>query len=166
MGTNAILYNFITISCTYLFCRPIHFRGNSADSTLTEASEVVSRPKRISPRKKVAAKIRGNGAAAATGNGSQQQQPPQPQKLDNLQGGQELCLTEKEISTFLHPTLDELRKSFKLQKKEVDLSEAVMKVVVGYLGTIEMPKENQVSKKVTCGNSEVISRNFENKCIF
>ena len=148
-----------------LFCRPIHFRGNSADSTLTEASEVVSRPKRISPRKKVAAKIRGNGAAAATGNGSQQQ-PPQPQKLDNLQGGQELCLTEKEITTFLHPTLDELRKSFKLQKKEVDLNEAVMKVVVGYLGTIEMPKENQVSKKVTCGNSEVISRNFENKCIF
>ena len=45
--------------------------------------------------------------------------------------------------------LDELRKSFKLQKKEVDLNEAVMKVVVGYLGTIEMPKENQV--KVTCG---------------
>ena len=148
----------------FLFCRPIHFRGNSADSTLTEASEVVSRPKRISPRKKVAAKIRGNGAAAAasTGNGSQQQQPPQPQKLDNLQGGQELCLTEKEITTFLHPTLDELRKSFKLQKKEVDLNEAVMKVVVGYLGTIEMPKENQVSKKVTCGNSfvKVISRNF------
>ena len=136
-----------------MFCRPIHFRGNSADSTLTEASEVVSRPKRISPRKKVAAKIRGNGAAAAasTGNGSQQQQPPQPQKLDNLQGGQELCLTEKEITTFLHPTLDELRKSFKLQKKEVDLNEAVMKVVVGYLGTIEMPKENQV--KVTCGHS-------------
>merc|ERR1712113_788034 len=58
--------------------RPMHFRGNSADSTLTEASEVVTRPKRISPRKKVAAKIRGNGAAAATGNGSQQQQPPQP----------------------------------------------------------------------------------------
>ena len=110
----------------------------------------MSRPKRISPRKKVAAKIRG---AAGTGN-------PQPQKLDNLQGGQELCLTEKEITTFLHPTLDELRKSFKLQKKEVDLNEAVMKVVVGYLGTIEMPKENQVSKKVTCGNSEVISRNF------
>ena len=133
----------------------MHFRGNSADSTLTEASEVVSRPKRISPRKKVAAKIRGNGGG---GNGASGQ--PQPQKLDNLQGGQELCLTEKEITTFLHPTLDELRKSFKLQKKEVDLNEAVMKVVVGYLGTIEMPKENQVSKKVTCGNSEVISRNF------
>ena len=131
----------------------MHFRGNSADSTLTEASEVVSRPKRISPRKKVAAKIRGNGGASGQ---------PQPQKLDNLQGGQELCLTEKEITTFLHPTLDELRKSFKLQKKEVDLNEAVMKVVVGYLGTIEMPKENQVSKKVTCGNSfvKVISRNF------
>ena len=110
-----------------MFFRPLHFRGNSADSTLTEASEVVARPKRISPRKKVAAKIRG-----------------QPQKLDNLQGGQELCVTEKEITTFLHPTLDELRKSFKLQKKELDLNEAVMKVVVGYLGTIEMPKENKV----------------------
>ena len=109
------------------FFRPMHFRGNSADSTLTEASEVVARPKRISPRKKVAAKIRG-----------------QPQKLDSLQGGQELCVTEKEITTFLHPTLDELRKSFKLQKKEVDLNEAVMKVIVGYLGTIEMPKENKV----------------------
>ena len=102
----------------------------------------MSRPKRISPRKKVAAKIRG---AAGTGN-------PQPQKLDNLQGDQELnFVTEKEITTFLHPTLDELRKSFKSQKKEVDLNEAVMKVVVGYLGTIEMPiKKNQV-RKLTCG---------------
>ena len=55
-------------------------------------------------------------------------------------------LTEKDISSFLHPTLDELRKSIKLQNKaKIDLSEAEMKAVVGYLGTIEMPKENQVS---------------------
>ena len=57
-------------------------------------------------------------------------------------------MTERDISSFLHPTLNELRKSIKLQNKsglQVDLTEAVMKVVVGYLGTIEMPKENQVS---------------------
>ena len=57
-------------------------------------------------------------------------------------------MTERDISSFLHPTLDELRKSIKLQNKtyglQVDLDSAVMKVVVGYLGTIEMPKENQV----------------------
>ena len=70
-----------------------------------------------------------------------------PQKLD-LNGGQELVMTERDISSFLHPTLNELRKSIKLQNKcghQIDLSEAVMKAVVGYLGTIEMPKENQVS---------------------
>ena len=70
-----------------------------------------------------------------------------PQKLD-LNGGQELVMTERDISSFLHPTLNELRKSIKLQNKsghQIDLTEAVMKVVVGYLGTIEMPKENQVS---------------------
>lgn len=98
---------------------------------MTEASEIMPnlRPKRISPRKKVAAKMM-----------------KQPQKLD-LNGGQELILTERDINSFLHPTLDELRKSFKLQNKaglQIDLSAAVMKAVVGYLGTIEMPKENQV----------------------
>ena len=79
-----------------------------------------------------------------------------PQKFDLLNGDQELVLsaertgamTERDISSFLHPTLDELRKSIKLQNKtyglQVDLDSAVMKVVVGYLGTIEMPKENQV----------------------
>ena len=110
---------------------PLHFRGNSADSTLTEASEILNngpRPRRVSPRKKVAAKMKG------------------PQKLE-LQGGQELVMTEREISSFLHPTLDELRKSIKLNKQglSVDLSLAVTKAVVGYLGTIEMPKENQAS---------------------
>ena len=73
-----------------------------------------------------------------------------PQKLD-LNGGQELVMTERDISSFLHPTLNELRKSIKLQNKcghQIDLSEAVMKAVVGYLGTIEMPKENQVSSYI------------------
>ena len=111
--------------------RTLHLRGNSADSTLTEASEVLPRPRRVSPRKKVAAKMR-----------------PSAQKLD-LNGGQELVMTERDISSFLHPTLNELRKSIKLQNTksgcQIDLTEAVMKVVVGYLGTIEMPKENQVS---------------------
>ena len=67
--------------------------------------------------------------------------------LQDLQGGQELVMTEREISSFLHPTLDELRKSIKLNKQglSVDLSLAVTKAVVGYLGTIEMPKENQAS---------------------
>ena len=83
-----------------------------------------------------------------------------PQKFDLLNGDQELVLTERtgamterDISSFLHPTLDELRKSIKLQNKtyglQVDLDSAVMKVVVGYLGTIEMPKENQVHTLVS-----------------
>ena len=57
--------------------RPLHMRGNSADSTLTEASEVLPRPRRVSPRKKVAAKMRG------------------PQKLE-LNGGQELVMTGRD----------------------------------------------------------------------
>jgi hypothetical protein len=123
--------------------RPLHFRGNSADSTLTDASEVLPRPKRISPRKKVAAKIR-------------------PQKFD-LHGGQELQLTERDINSFLHPTLNELRKSIKLQNRigghGIDLTEAVTKAVVGYLGTIEMPKENQVCS--TLGGGEAAHNGLE-----
>ena len=109
--------------------RPLHMRGNSADSTLTETSEI-SRPRRVSPRKKVAAKMN------------------KPKKLE-LNGGQELVLSERDINSFLHPTLNELRKSIKLQNKgdlHLDLSRAVTKAVVGYLGTIELPKENQVSR--------------------
>ena len=86
---------FIAIASLYkhtLAFRTLHLRGNSADSTLTEASEVLPRPRRVSPRKKVAAKMR-----------------PSAQKLD-LNGGQELVMTERDISSFLHPTLNELRK--------------------------------------------------------
>ena len=112
--------------------RPIHVRGNSADSTLTETSEILNqRPRRVSPRKKVAAKMK----------------QQQPHKLD-LDGGQELVLSERDIHSFLHPTLDELRKSIKMRNKktgqEIDLRQSIRKAVVGYLGTIEMPKENQV----------------------
>ncbi len=122
--------------------KPIHFRGNSADSTLTENSELHlaiggAKPKRISPRKKAGAKLRS-----------------QPQKLE-LGGGDELMLTQSEINAFLHPTLNELRRSIKLQNREscqgLDLGDAVFKCVVGYLGTIEMPRDKQVGLQAIQG---------------
>ena len=44
---------------------------------------------------------------------------------------------------FLNPTLNELRKSMKIhnqRKHNIDVDSAELKCVVGYLGTIEMPK--------------------------
>ena len=139
------------------FPKPIHIRGHSEDSTLTDGSTwlpspaaVASRrPKRHSPKKK-AAKL------------SQEKYVPRPKHPSprkplfstlplqathcQLGGGEELqLLTESEISSFLHPTLDELRKSLKLHRAQnppnIDLSKVILKVVVGYLGTIEMPKQ-------------------------
>lgn len=113
--------------------RPLHMRGNSADSTLTESSIVaqIQRPRRISPRKKL------------------QQQKVKMMPLNHhvdLGGSEELQVSERDIHSFLHPTLDELRKSVKqlnsARGNSVDLSQAVAKAVVGYLGTIEMPEMN------------------------
>ena len=53
-------------------------------------------------------------------------------------------MTDNEVSSFLHPTLDELRDSVKAKNSAyVDLMtrSANYKAVVGYLGTIEMPKQ-------------------------
>ena len=61
-----------------------------------------------------------------------------------MSGTEELHLTERDISSFLHPTLDELRKSIKqhnIRRGRVDVGGAVMRAVVGYLGTIEMPEK-------------------------
>lgn len=85
-----------------------------------------------------------------------------PQKLE-LNGGQELVMTEQDIRSFLHPTLDELRKSIKLQNRNTayDVSGAVYKAVVGYLGTIEMPKENQVRHNSHPDQAFFLAINFQ-----
>ena len=47
-----------------------------------------------------------------------------------------LCFGFFQVSSLLHPALDELRDSAKARN---DLTDAALKVIVGYLGTIEMP---------------------------
>ena len=161
------------------FPKPIHIRGHSEDSTLTDGSNwfpspaaiASRRPKRHSPKKK-------------TARLSQEKYIPRPKypsplkKVNSPQathcqlgGSEELqLLTESEISTFLHPTLDELRKSLKLQRDKnpsnIDLSKVVLKVVVGYLGTIEMPKqETPSSRDVEIGSTPTISLQAIRNCI-
>ena len=161
------------------FPKPIHIRGHSEDSTLTDGSNLFPspaaiasrRPKRHSPKKK-------------TTRLSQEKYIPRPKypsplkKVNSPQathcqlgGSEELqLLTENEISTFLHPTLDELRKSLKLQRDKnpsnIDLSKVVLKVVVGYLGTIEMPKqETPSSRDVENGSTPTISLQAIRNCI-
>jgi hypothetical protein len=54
----------------------------------------------------------------------------------------------QDFHAFVHPTLNELRKSIKQQntaKVEVELTAAILKSVVGYLGTIEMPPKDGVT---------------------
>jgi len=51
-------------------------------------------------------------------------------------------LTEHEFHSFVHPTLSELRNTVKLQNSEKhrhEVEAAILKTVVGYLGTIEIP---------------------------
>ena len=161
------------------FPKPIHIRGHSEDSTLTDGSNwfpspaaiASRRPKRHSPKKK-------------TTRLSQEKYIPRPKypsplkKVNSPQathcqlgGSEELqLLTESEISTFLHPTLDELRKSLKLQRDKnpsnIDLSKVVLKVVVGYLGTIEMPKqETPSSRDVENDSTPTISLQAIRNCI-
>ncbi len=118
----------------------LHTRGNSADSSLNaaaaaeedEGDPMPPRHKRPSPKKRAP---------------YQQPQPPSssPQRKSrqvNLSGTEELHLSERDISAFLHPALDELRKSIKqhnIRRGQVDVAGAVFRAVVGYLGTIEMP---------------------------
>ena len=57
----------------------------------------------------------------------------------------------QDFHAFVHPTLKELRKSIKQQntaKVEVELTAAILKSVVGYLGTIEMPPKDGVTGKI------------------
>ncbi|XP_053632636.1 regulator of G-protein signaling loco isoform X3 [Cherax quadricarinatus] len=54
-------------------------------------------------------------------------------------------LTEQEINKLLYPTLAELQQ----QAAPNDLGEALYRAVVGYLGTIEMPKEPQGGSRLT-----------------
>ena len=103
---------------------PVHARGNSADSTLTESSAVAAfaaaatrRPKRPSPRKKANVKAR----PASAGLAAMPRKPPK--RVMNLGGGDELQLmTDREVSSFLHPTLNELRNSIKARNSSnIDL---------------------------------------------
>ena len=149
---------------------PGHARGNSADSTLTEGSAArpmqtqmqmqmqmqmqtqmprppppprLSRPKRPSPRKKA---FPSHPQAKKASSPPSRPPPANKSRQVNLSGTEELHLTERDINSFLHPTLDELRKSIKLhniKRGQVDVAGAVFRAVVGYLGTIEMPKNEK-----------------------
>ncbi|XP_076062146.1 regulator of G protein signaling family member locomotion defects isoform X3 [Oratosquilla oratoria] len=55
-------------------------------------------------------------------------------------------ITEQEINNLLYPTLAELQAA---SCQNVDLGEALYRAVVGYLGTIEMPKEPQGGSRLT-----------------
>ncbi|XP_059083925.1 regulator of G-protein signaling loco-like, partial [Tigriopus californicus] len=120
--------------------RPIHVRGNSADSTLTEASiPPRPRPKKSSPKKM---------AKVGPTRSAMKMPSPSKSKQVDLMGSEELHLTETEINSFLHPTLSELRQSIKqrnTQYNQIAVDESLYKAVVGYLGTIEMPKEKDPS---------------------
>ena len=109
------------------FPAPWHARASSADSTFEPSP--VRRPKRQSPRKR------------------------QPKRIAQLGGEDELQLmTDREVNTFLHPTLNELRKSIKQHntaKNRVDVFSSLYKAVVGYLGTIEMPKGDEESSETS-----------------
>ncbi len=131
---------------------PFHARGNSADSTLTEGSHLVPmeppprpvRPKRPSPKKK-------NFASS-----SPAKLPAIKSRQVVLGGTEELHLTERDINSFLHPTLDELRKSIKqhnMKKGRVDVGGATYRAIVGYLGTIEMPKQKETTNTDSDGTS-------------
>ncbi|KAK7074447.1 hypothetical protein SK128_002065 [Halocaridina rubra] len=62
-----------------------------------------------------------------------------------LPGGSGTVLTEQEINKLLYPTLAELQQ----QGIPNDIGEALYRAVVGYLGTIEMPKEHQGGSRLT-----------------
>jgi hypothetical protein len=54
----------------------------------------------------------------------------------------------QDFHAFVHPTLRELRQSVKLQntsKHAAEIASAILKAVVGYLGTIEMPTKDGVT---------------------
>ena len=164
------------------FPKPIHVRGHSEDSTLTDGSSWLPspaaiasrRPKRQSPKKK-AARLNHEKYVPRPKHPSPRKQLPSnmaPKATHcQLGGGEELqLLTENEISSFLHPTLDELRKSLKLHKDRnppnIDLSKVILKVVVGYLGTIEMPKqETSIHPDINQDASPSISLQAIRNCI-
>ena len=164
------------------FPKPIHVRGHSEDSTLTDGSSWLPspaaiasrRPKRQSPKKK-AARLNHEKYVPRPKHPSPRKQlvSTMAPKATHCQlgGGEELqLLTENEISSFLHPTLDELRKSLKLHKDRnppsIDLSKVILKVVVGYLGTIEMPKqESSVHADSDADSSPSISLQAIRNCI-
>ncbi|CAL4174528.1 unnamed protein product [Meganyctiphanes norvegica] len=60
-------------------------------------------------------------------------------------GGSNSVLTEQEINKLLYPTLAELQQ----QVPQQDDGESLYRAVVGYLGTIEMPKEPQGGSRLT-----------------
>ena len=116
--------------------KPIHVRGNSADSTFDHDFAPPPLPYRPTTPRKPRMKSPGKPRAMT---------PSKAIKQVDLGGSEELHLTEHEINSFLHPTLNDLRKSVKLKTVESateDVSSAIYKAVVGYLGTIEMPKRN------------------------
>ncbi len=86
------------------------------------------KPRRPSPKKS------SNGQSPNLGSLSSRQV--------ELSGTEELHLTEREISSFLHPALSELRASMKaqnLRRCRADLAGSALRAIVGYLGSIEMP---------------------------
>jgi len=127
--------------------KPVHVRGNSADSTFTETSiQPKQKPRRPSPKKSLPNHRLQSQISAS--------------HLKNVQLGasDELNLVDSELArflnsgdhsalgdfnSFLNPTLSDLRKSMKIhnqRKHNIDVSSAELKCVTGYLGTIEMPK--------------------------
>jgi len=95
-----------------------HVRSNSADSSFVDLN--TSAPLMSTPKKK---------------------SEPSHKKVD-LNAMDELNIGG-ELNSFFNQNLSELRKSIKLhnqRKHNIDISTAESKCVVGYLGTIEMPK--------------------------
>lgn len=101
------------------------------------------RPKRPSPKK--------NKNTLLSSPNKRLPPPLHKTKQVELGGAEELHLTENEINSFLHPTMNELRNSVKLgsggssRYNQVDVDASIYRAVVGYLGTIEMPKESSLS---------------------
>lgn len=96
-----------------------HVRSNSADSSFVDLN--TSAPLMSTPKKK--------------------NSEPAHKKVD-LNAMDELNIGG-ELNSFFNQNLSELRKSIKLhnqRKLNIDISSAESKCVVGYLGTIEMPK--------------------------
>jgi len=98
-----------------------HVRSNSADSSFVDLNGSI--PLMSTPKKKNV------------------ENPPPHKKVD-LNAMDELNIGG-ELNSFFNQNLSELRKSIKLhnqRKLNIDISSAECKCVVGYLGTIEMPK--------------------------